>query len=350
MRPGSFFLSTVIGCSSVSSSDWVTSPDGTSPSSNEPAASLPSEKDGPGVNSEAKPTMRDGGKGDGAPMDSGVADVRDSSVVTAPNRSAAEVCARYRADFPERATTVFTAGTGSCALGSVSAEAIDDALRRLNFFRWLVGVAPVTVDAAHSTLAQYSAVITDANQARILQQRQSPHHPAPSWTCYTPQGAQGSEESNIALGSPSPADSVEGYVTDDGVPSLGHRRWSLYPALDRVGFGHVRRVNAMLVTGTQQVVPPAFVAYPSPGPFPRERMPAEWSIFFPSASGAISVAVTSPSGASIAVDVSPLTEPMAWPGIKIKPRASVAANTEYTVRATVGTQIFSYSFTPVDCP
>src|SRR5690606_13754595 len=84
--------------------------------------------------------------------------------------------------------------------------------------------------------------------------------------------------SNLALGYPNPAASVDGYMRDSNTPSLGHRRWCLNPSLDDVGFGHYDRGGAMWAFGqTNNATEPEYVAYPAPGFFPIDAIRGVWS-------------------------------------------------------------------------
>lgn len=186
-------------------------------------------------------------------------------------RTDAHVCERWTADYAERAARVYTPGSGRCDPGSLDGDAHDDAMRRLNLYRWLVGLEPAGVDWGHQELAQYAAVVYDVNGAIS-------HDLDASWTCYTPEAADAADSSNIALGYRSAAATIDGYVGDTGVPSLGHRRWCLHPDLDDVGFGHHGSGGAMWAHGSSpKNVRMPYVAYPPPGPVPASIAEGEWS-------------------------------------------------------------------------
>lgn len=260
-------------------------------------------------------------------------------------RTREQVCARWTGDYGERASRIHSAGSARCDPGTIDADAHDDAMRRLNLYRWLVGLAPASTDWGNQELAQYAAVMFDA-QGNIS------HEPPPSWSCWSAEGAEAAGNSNIALGYRSPASTVDGYVGDEGVPSLGHRRWCLSPDLDDVGFGHYGRGGAMWAFGsTRRARVLDFVAYPPPGPVPASIAPGEWS--FSRDSGLQRATVTVHDVArSQAVDVSATFKPQGYGQDTLgwtMPRAPRAGDA-YTVSVDASGGSWEYEVTFVACP
>ena len=200
-----------------------------------------------------------------------LASAGDCAAVTSP------VCDRWNADYPKQATVVWTGDTvpANCDLGIVDPLAIEDGLRRTNLYRWLVGLPPVTENLSYSAKAQAAAVIMRGLGTLT-------HVPDPADPCYTADGDDGAGSSNLAAGYRSLADAVDGYMRDSGVPSLGHRRWLIYPRFSETGFGIVRGgsfgwFSAQWVFGFGPDPAPEFVAYPAPGDFPDEALLGVWS-------------------------------------------------------------------------
>jgi uncharacterized protein YkwD len=187
-------------------------------------------------------------------------------------RSAAEVCERWRSDYPATATSSFSRGSSDCDAGAIAPAAHEDAIRRLNLYRWLAGQSPVTVSDANARLAQSAALMMNANQALN-------HAPPTSWKCHSREGAQAAGSSNLALGIRTAAEAIDLYVADNGVDSLGHRRWALHPDLGEVGIGHYGTGNAMWVFGRQSgALQPEFVTYPATGVVPAASVfSTKWS-------------------------------------------------------------------------
>lgn len=199
-------------------------------------------------------------------------------------RAAADVCAQWRAGHVENASPAWTPGATMCDLGTLRAEAIDDTLRRITMFRWLVGLGPVTDDPGQNGQDQACAVMMNANGAIS-------HTPDASWDCYTPEAAAGAGSSNLALGVGSPADAIDLYVSDRGVSSLGHRRWVLYFSLGRVGIGFAGNAQCLGVFDSSGSSSRTWVAWPNPGPTPREATTAVWSFHATASLGGADVTV-----------------------------------------------------------
>lgn len=195
-----------------------------------------------------------------------------------PFHTVAQVCAKWKADYPTQAPSPLWTGNqtpSSCDQGSLQPAARTDALRRTNLFRWLAGLPDVTENATYSSKDQAAVVIQRALGTLN-------HTPSSGSLCYTTAGYEGSSSSNLAAGYASLAAAVDGYMQDSGVSSLGHRRWILYPPYAQAGFGMV--MGGVYPTWLGQWVfgfgadpNPAFVPYPSAGPHPLPGLLGPWS-------------------------------------------------------------------------
>jgi hypothetical protein len=188
-------------------------------------------------------------------------------------RSTEEVCSRWKRDYPELSTDVWDGQMTGCDEGNVDPVAIEDAVRRTNLYRWLLGLPPIAENPTYSSKVQAAVVILRGLGALT-------HNPQPGDPCYTADGAEGAGNSNLSLNGGTLADAVERYIEDFGVPSLGHRRWLFFPPYAEGGFGYVEGGgiwSGQWVFGWGPDPSPAFVAYPSPGPFPIEGLRGPWS-------------------------------------------------------------------------
>jgi hypothetical protein len=160
-----------------------------------------------------------------------------------------------------------------CDQGAVSADAIQDALRRTNLYRWMAGLDPVTEDAVLDGKCQQGATLLRGLGYLT-------HQPEPGSPCYTSDGDVACGSSNICAGYPTLADAVDAYLADFGIDTLGHRRWLLHPPLQKTGFGFVEGSGTFAVQwiiGSGSPNLPAFVAWPSPGWFPTDAPLGRWS-------------------------------------------------------------------------
>jgi hypothetical protein len=149
-------------------------------------------------------------------------------------------------------------------------EAIDDTLRRINVYRWLVGLAPVVDDPRQHPADQACALMMYVN-------RRLDHMPPMSWACWSMEGFQGARTSNLAIGVGSAAQAIDLYMDDSGVPSLGHRRWVLNGPLGRVGIGFAGNAQCLGVFDGSGSSDRLWTAWPNPGPFPIDAVRGLWS-------------------------------------------------------------------------
>ncbi len=252
-------------------------------------------------------------------------------------RSPDLVCSRWADEHPGRARQIWSGGNG-CEPGTIDPVAHEDAMRRLNLYRWLVGLEPAGFNLANQLACQKAAMMMDANNALS-------HTPPQNWRCYDPEGASAAGMSNLALGYANPADSIDGYIEDGGTPSLGHRRWIFFPLLDAVGFGHRGRGGAMYAFGRTNRRSPAFVAYPPPGPVPVAAIHGAWS-FSKQGVGNPQVTVTEVgTDRALRVTSSALQQGFGLDTVSFQIGEQVRAGTTYRVQ--VGNT--SYETTPVGC-
>ncbi|GAB2903086.1 hypothetical protein GCM10027046_35460 [Uliginosibacterium flavum] len=112
-------------------------------------------------------------------------------------------------------------------------------LAKLNAVRARHGLPQVTYDASDDGAAAEAALYMAANKALT-------HTPDSSGKCYSANAARLAGSSNLhmswgsgsTLGTPS-SDAIVGYLIDNNVPSLGHRRWVLNPYLGKTTYGRV---------------------------------------------------------------------------------------------------------------
>jgi hypothetical protein len=274
------------------------------------------------------------------------------------SRTEAEVCDAWRAAEARRETgDGFSVSAASCDRGQVSRRALDDALARLNFFRWLVGLAPTVDEARSNEVAQACALVSAWNPAGP-----QAHFPQPSATCYSPDGAQGASSSNIAWGGRDARDAIDLWVIDYGNEStFGHRRWLLNPPLSPVGIGHYRggtsygSASCISVFGMGGSGPrPDFTAFPPPGVSPVGLTQWHWTVHgnVPLASLSASV-VRVGDGVSLPVRVEGLAGSYGQAAIALfRDGWNPVAGQTYrvTITGTGGLGRIEYDVKPVGCP
>jgi hypothetical protein len=187
---------------------------------------------------------------------------------------------------PENLDPQWTGDAAACNAGATSEAFRAAVLRRINFFRAMAGVpADITFSDEYNRKAQAAALMMSANRALN-------HYPDSSWNCYSADGADAANSSNLHLvASPN---AIDDYMRDDGDINsvVPHRRWLLYPQTRQMGTGDVFGQNGYPAANALWVIDephyfderPAtrdgFVAWPPPGYVPQDLIFDRWSISF----------------------------------------------------------------------
>jgi hypothetical protein len=143
------------------------------------------------------------------------------------------------------------------------------------------------------------------------------HFPPPSWLCYTADGADAADSSNLAIGSAG-ADSIVGYMKDSQAnnTAVGHRRWLMYPQTEVMGTGDVPVAGAFNVANSTWVFdanfggprPPTrtpYVAWPPAGFVPYQVVYPRWSFALPNANLSAATVTMRSNGILVSVAYEP---------------------------------------------
>ena len=123
-----------------------------------------------------------------------------------------------------------------CVEGAVSESEKDIVLERINYIRSLHGLPSVVYEENDDIYTAECALIIAANEDLS-------HTPGSDWKCYSEDAYTGCNKSNIFIQwgiEPAMFKSesvVDAFMTDEGVESLGHRRWMIDPWLAHISFG-----------------------------------------------------------------------------------------------------------------
>ena len=189
------------------------------------------------------------------------------------------------------------------AAGSLQQGVIQDTLRSINFYRWLVGLNPVTVKYDKMERNQKGAVVLAAN--RVLSH--TPTKPADMDEAFYQEAYAGCYfgatpgdyySGNVSLDSSIMPKIIDGYISDiynanTSNGAVGHRNSILDPLAYSASFGKAGSYSTLSVyyalsiaqynsfSQNEFVVEP-FFAYPSSGNFPRSLFRANecWSVLF----------------------------------------------------------------------
>jgi hypothetical protein len=203
--------------------------------------------------------------------------------------------------------------SATCQPGTLAARFQDDALRRWNFNRWLVGLKPASISATNHAKAQECALMMAVNlntaspSYKAEYANRDPHTQHDGWRCATSGAKEGAQLSNIYAGQSSanlgflwqttPAHIHSGFVVDTSSSKQGHRQNVLCPNLDDIGIGHVcfeeASTQRSFCGGCQWAYgrnsnplpaaingnPSGFVAWPPHGAVPTELFPS-WDLVY----------------------------------------------------------------------
>ncbi len=202
----------------------------------------------------------------------------------------ASVQAFYAAEYSPAAPDYgWTGDVATCNAGDTSAAFKAAMLRRVNFYRAMAGIpANVTFTDAFNRKAQQAALMMAAEGSLS-------HFPPETWACYTAEGREAAENSNLHMAIPSSGvRAIDSYIKDSGAgnDAVGHRRWILFPQTLTMGTGDVPSTarswgaNALWVFGETSRIRTArdeFVAWPPPGFVPYQIVYPRWSFSYPRA-------------------------------------------------------------------
>jgi hypothetical protein len=198
------------------------------------------------------------------------------------------------------AATGWTGNSASCTAGLCSATMNTAVIKRINYFRRMVGLNDdCTLDSTLYQQEQEAALMMTANNSLN-------HNPPTTWTCYTALGAAGAGSSNLSLGF-SGTGAITGFINDFGTGNerVGHRRWILHSRKKKFSYGSTSNAMALYVFDSQtNTNVPAYIAYPPKGYVAQPLVFGRWSFGIPNADfSTATVTMTGPGGSPIPVSV-----------------------------------------------
>ncbi len=167
----------------------------------------------------------------------------------------------------------WTGNVSTCDAGSISQDALDKTLIRINYFRRLVGLNDnITFNSDYFDMQQQAA-----------------HYPPNNWLCWTTDGDYAAGTSSLGIG---PADyhsskCITGIIEDAGInnTAVGHRRWLLFSRASEFSFGCTNRAAALTSFGDaakfENTNFPEYIAFPPNGYIPQELVFERWSFSIP---------------------------------------------------------------------
>ncbi|MBO6516689.1 MAG: CAP domain-containing protein [Bacteroidia bacterium] len=212
---------------------------------------------------------------------------------------------------------------------------VDDAIQkkvedRINYFRRQAGVPEIYLDPELNDWCQKAALMMESN-------KNLSHEPDSRWRCYTDEGAHAARYSLLTKGATTTR-AVTSFMADTKNPSVGNRRWLLYP--NGLALGHGSTENATVIWALDDsgsvdtnIYSNRFVAWPPEGSLPKMMVFNHWS--FSLKQDLTDAVVTMTAGEdSIPVQVFDLVDGYGLPTLVWQPQTDIKSlphNTEVLV-------------------
>ncbi len=197
--------------------------------------------------------------------------------------SPTDVCKKWKQDMAITVLDDFwLPGDEPCDPGTLLAQSVEDAFKRINFYRWIADLQPLkkNPDPESWTRTAHCAIVSAYNESP------DPHHPLETATCFSEQGFEGAASSSIDYTPYVPAVTIDRLIFDTGesnAGTLGHRRalMAYYYDVLAIGYSRVRAGTDEMDGGTciqasYETFRPSkdlnrrVSAYPPPGAMPHE--------------------------------------------------------------------------------
>lgn len=281
-------------------------------------------------------------------ISAGDAGVRVGAAQTVIAAGEAAACAAFETlRDSQMQSAPWTAGPG-CDLGALPEPTRQASTVWVNYYRRLVGLAPVTEDRSDRSPAQACAVLLERNG-------QLSHTPPATWACATLMGREAAGRSNLSgnRGFPmSPWYAVRGWIDEgrDLSNTLGHRRWILSPELRSMAYGQTGSFACMTIgLGARDTRAPQWVAWPPGAWVPSTVMSTIWSFSKPGAGAAGTQVQVWRDGVALAVTM--VTRRPGYGDDTISWEVpTVAAGSVYRVRVGgPGERAIEYEVRPTSC-
>lgn len=232
---------------------------------------------------------------------------------------------------------------GGCRPGEVSEEIQEKIQQRINYFRRNAGIPEVVLHPDLNEHCQKAALMMEAN-------KKLDHDPPKTWRCYTKDGAYAArvglltQDANTAI-------AVTSFMADQQNPSVGNRRWMLYPNGEFFGHGSTENFAVIWAVDDSGRTDSAtyekqFVSWPPEGYTPSKMVFNHWSFSLYRDLKGATVTMTD-NGKTVPVKMQPLVEGYGMPTLVWTPEINLREldkPTDYivTVRLSDGRQ-YRYS-------
>lgn len=164
--------------------------------------------------------------------------------------------------------------TIKCDAGRVDLSVHQKVEDRVNYFRRNAGVPEIYLDPELNDWCQKAALMMESN-------RKLDHEPKRAWRCYSDEGATAARYSLLTQGANTTM-AVTSFFADNQNPSVGNRRWMLYPNSMSLGHGSTENYCVLWAlddSGTvdTNLYKEQFISWPPEGIIPKMMAFRYWS-------------------------------------------------------------------------
>lgn len=166
--------------------------------------------------------------------------------------------------------------------GKVKKEYLQEALDCVNFIRYLAGLPDdISLDETYINYTQHGAVLL----AALNELTHQPSQPADMPNDFFETAYNGPSQSNCGMGHSNILHSIQSYMNDSDASNIayvGHRRWLLYPQMQKIGFGYYKRYTDTYVFdwSREEDIQFDYISWPTKSHMPLEFMDngLAWSV------------------------------------------------------------------------
>lgn len=162
----------------------------------------------------------------------------------------------------------------SCLAGTMSSAVMLRAEQRINYFRRMAGLSEeIVLSTQDNEYCMYAALMCEANKSMS-------HEPNDGWRCFIPAGLDALKNAILSKDG-NPAIAVTAAMGQNH-PTVGNRRWLLYPKAQYMGIGTSKTYTAIkAIDQTRELdsnkYRQQFVAWPPAGDCPKMLVFKKWS-------------------------------------------------------------------------
>ncbi|KAH0792405.1 CAP domain-containing protein [Histomonas meleagridis] len=264
------------------------------------------------------------------------------------SRTDDEVCSMMENQYIAHSSWAWIApsNAGSCDVGTMNPEAVDDTERRLNFYRNFVGLRSLTFERDTIQLkAQKAAMIMSVNNQF--------GHQISCTTCCDEEPIEYLAQSNIHMGSIVPQTAIDFFIRESEYNNydVGHRAGIFRARYIQSALGFYDKYTVQYVTGaaTNNSYSEPYIAYPPPGPVPLRLLSSRFSLHTSNYDSKLDTAT-----ASVTCDGAALSSSICYQSsylivIQISDITKIKEGSTVKVTVTSPTETIEWEFHMIDC-